>query len=107
MAFLLCLLGAKRLLVVDDTGKKKRGERQRIAGLRIEGLPLGAVLQELDFNPLKSISTVEKRDPSEKERESIGDKGVGRKSGRSMRAQPFAPAATAARGIVSRIKVKV
>lgn len=88
MAFLLCLLGAKRLLVVDDTGKKKkRGERQRIAGLRIEGLPLGAALQELDFNPLKSISTVEKRDPSEKERESIGDKGVGRKSGRSMRAQ--------------------
>jgi len=43
--------------------KKKRKAEDRAARLRIEGLPLGAVLQELDFNPLKSISTVEKRDP--------------------------------------------
>jgi len=63
MAFLLCLLGAKRLLAIHDTRKKKRKAEDRAARLRIEGLPLGAVLQELDFNPLKSISTVEKRDP--------------------------------------------
>lgn len=48
--------------------KKKRKAEHRAARLRIEGLPLGAVLQELDFNPLKSISTVEKRDPGERKR---------------------------------------
>lgn len=69
MAFLLCLLGAKRLLAVDDAGEKKREETSR--GSRREtayrGVAVrGCVLQELDFNPLKSISTVEKRDPRRK-----------------------------------------
>lgn len=69
MAFLLCLLGAKRLLA-DDAGEKKekRQAEDHAARLRIEGLVAvrGCVLQELDFNPLKSISTVEKRDPRRK-----------------------------------------
>lgn len=45
MAFLLCLLGAKRLLAVDDAGEKKekRQAEDHAARLRIEGLPLGAV----------------------------------------------------------------
>lgn len=93
MAFLLCLLGAKRLLTVDDTrGKKRSKAEDRTARLRIEGLPLGAVLQELDFNPLKSISTVEKRDPRRKKEKVLEDKGEGRKSaeGRCER-KPFAP----------------
>lgn len=93
MAFLLCLLGAKRLLTVDDTREKKRSKAEdRTARLRVEGLPLGAVLQELDFNPLKSISTVEKRDPRRKKEKVLEDKGERRKSaeGRCER-KPFAP----------------
>lgn len=49
-------------------GKKReetsRGSRRETAyrGAAVRG----CVLQELDFNPLKSISTVEKRDPRRK-----------------------------------------
>jgi len=47
MAFLLCLLGAKRLLTVDDTGKKKekkgRGSHRETAyrGVAVRGCVAG------------------------------------------------------------------
>lgn len=78
MAFLLCLLGTRRLLTVNATTQKReekrekekkrrreeKGRRSRAARL-YRGFAVGG-LQELDFNPLESISTLEKRDPRRK-----------------------------------------
>lgn len=69
--FIMSIGSEARLLAASTMrGKKKRKKNRRkaddCAWKLYEGLCRVKGLQELDFNPLKSISTLEKRDPPEK-----------------------------------------